>query len=664
MHVNEQQWNHAPEDDLASIARRSAMHARTRRGEEFEVPQTLDVVETLLAPWRWGIAELLTVLLMLSAGMMAMLRSSIPVVVYIVIFAFWRLSYNAGVGLLLHLQSERGMLTQYVSDASPSLRALHAWVATRSLPRSFDWARGPVELNAWLLFRAGALIVLTADGMFYLALFAKCMHDAPQASRVMQASCVGAGALLVAFSIWAKLAAHRSLGDYAWHWGDFFFFARTQLELGGVFGLAPHPMYTLGYTAYYGLSLAARSHLLLLVSLCAHAAQIAFLFLVEEPHMERIYGTDANGADNGVPEDEIKPAVPCATLASRVDACLVSPFVAPCAVACTMIMLTLLARPPVWALTMLLAMWRLLHFIGLGWILVRQKERKSWTQHYARAGRDAKAAFEAWVSLYSVFYAVNHALFVCLSLMIRSPSDSSYVRILSRTAVGVALFTLALCSGRSAYDVLGIRGFAYGDFFLPLNDDERKPRYDGVFRYLDHPSAATEYLAYFAMALWRRSWTLGILAAMIQVAHYIFLHMVEIPHMKDLYFDLRDHSEPAFLVESTIRTVSDAVPFVRPLATRASELSQRAAATASDAVYTRGAAALASVSYGMEDSVSRANMRKRSVYAAGSRAIAAVHHCTMENIDSKKVINALGSIGVRVDVVENGQSHNGGLKVE
>ena len=99
------------------------------------------------------------------------------------------------------------------------------------------------------------------------------------------------GISLVIVNYTVKSNAVKAQGVYAWFYGDFFFRIRSSLIYPGIYKWIPHPMYTVGYTAYYGLAILSRSQTVLFAALIGHGMQIAFLIFIEVPHIRRTYIT-------------------------------------------------------------------------------------------------------------------------------------------------------------------------------------------------------------------------------------------------------------------------------------------------------------------------------------------------------------------------------------
>ncbi|KAG6890127.1 hypothetical protein C0995_011420 [Termitomyces sp. Mi166 len=237
----------------------------------FRVPTTHDVLTTLFHPgYPKSHLDLLNLgLLGLQLVLFFVLPRRASQIFFFFYFAFWRAAYDAGLGWILTKQSKKKLIVREVQrlgwlDANrhPKIRN---WIRDQlqgKMGKDYDFDELPLEYNTWLLFR--------------------------QAVDVILVKWIG-GILLIVFNVWVKTEAHNVVKDYGWYWGDVFF-QRGALVFDGVFELAPHPMYSVGYAGYYGLSLIAGSYAVLFVSLAAHAAQFAFLLFFENPHIERMYG--------------------------------------------------------------------------------------------------------------------------------------------------------------------------------------------------------------------------------------------------------------------------------------------------------------------------------------------------------------------------------------
>ncbi|ELU40221.1 phosphatidylethanolamine N-methyltransferase [Rhizoctonia solani AG-1 IA] len=225
---------------------------------------------------------------------------------------FWCTSHS---GDSLMTSAWAGFLPNKASAAGSSSRFKYeaGWIMNDG-PRSMSgfemnfatrWEL-PVEYNTWLLFRQMVDIILINDFLSY-CMFAFTVFRVPDdLSLSSHALRWLVGFALILFNLWVKTEAHHIVKDYGWYWGDVFFergrlvpsplpdssgtVFDTSLVFDGVFEMAPHPMYSVGYAGYYGLSLIAGSYALFFVSLWAHAMQFGFLVWFENPHIERAYG--------------------------------------------------------------------------------------------------------------------------------------------------------------------------------------------------------------------------------------------------------------------------------------------------------------------------------------------------------------------------------------
>ncbi|KAF8668580.1 Phosphatidylethanolamine N-methyltransferase [Rhizoctonia solani] len=195
----------------------------------------------------------------------------------------------------------------------------------------------PVEYNTWILFRQVVDIILINDFLSY-CIFAFTVFRVPDGlSLSSHALRWLVGFDLILFNLWVKTEAHHIVKDYGWYWGDDFFergrlvpspspdssgtVFDTSLGFDGVFEMAAHPVYSVGYAGYYGLSLIAGSYALFFVSLWAHAMQFGFLVWFDNPSNGNIMLIDIERAysQKQLIGARTPPPVPSTPLASALE---------------------------------------------------------------------------------------------------------------------------------------------------------------------------------------------------------------------------------------------------------------------------------------------------------------------------------------------------------
>lgn len=529
--------------NMTPFSSSSPKQARTPNGYLFTPADTTDMFAALLTPSKWGPAEALTLFFLVATVLTAPLVSYLPLSFYISHFFFWRVSYNFFLATLLHLQSRNQFFTSLVASASPSARALLNWAVTRTMPGQYRWHKFPAAFNAWLVFRALSMLILSNDGCSYIILTLACFNPISSASLPQLLVCFPVGLALIGFSFWSKASAHHVLGDYAWYWGDFFFTLDQHLTFDGVFELFPHPMYTVGYAAYYGVALICRSYTLLAVSLAAHIMQLSFLALVEEPHIKMIYAPKPS-------PNKPSPSKPSATAETNVPdyQCFVdaAPSVPVCVVLCLVFgvvsIVSISARPSPLLVITLAILCRAVHWIGTAIMLqtppqtsfnpTTQNRFVQWANllHYSNF-----QTYSSWQHIFLSSYMLNHALFVIATITHGSSflPHSPFSKAISHILAGTALILIAIISILSSWNTIGCFGFFYGDFFV--KPESRELKSSGSFRYVSHPQAILGYLAYYGLAIIKQSSGLFALALVCQAMEFAFVTFVETPNLLTEY---------------------------------------------------------------------------------------------------------------------------------
>ncbi|KAB2574613.1 Phosphatidylethanolamine N-methyltransferase [Lasiodiplodia theobromae] len=542
---------------------------RTPDGTIFTVPHTEDMVSQLLSPTQPKNLSDLIILAVLAAHLLALwlLPSALRIPFFAVVFLFWRAGYNVGIGWLLKEQSEHLRLinwarkTHIFEDPSagknrhPQLYALLKREMETKIPDDYKFETAPIEYNTWLVFRRVVDLILMCDFVSYCCFAVACGGRPEGEGITMTIGRWVAGWALVLFNLWVKLDAHRVVKDYAWYWGDFFYLIDQELTFDGVFEMAPHPMYSVGYAGFYGISLMAASYKVLFISIIAHAAQFAFLTLVENPHIEKTYNPPPPKKRTLTSESDVRPNVDAGhvngapPLASSAQPSPVHNLmgwqthdlhrvtdVSVILFQLYIFSVTVLSpRTPFYqALFVAHAVaWRLWFSAGIGIILNEQSNKKRWTRHFIKYGESTEEAWRQWKGLYHISCTMCYASFIAAAWKMYSlPPDWEYGLALLRHVLGAALVALQIWTAASIYESLGEFGWFFGDFFF---DHAPKLNYSGIYRFLNQPERFLGLAGIWGAVVITWSKAIFFVALLSHILTLMHIQLVERPHMQKLY---------------------------------------------------------------------------------------------------------------------------------
>lgn len=560
-----------------------------KKNTVFVVPETHDMVSQLLDPREPKNLSDVVVLAILALHIWAayVLPPGLKRPLFAAVFLFWRASYNVGIGYLLTVQSKYRLLVTWArrmklfedpsagGNPRPWLYALLQRELETKIPKDYKMSQAPIEYNTWLVFRRVVDLILMCDFVSYCLFAIACAHKPAGEGFGIAFTRWSAGLALVGFNLWVKLDAHRVVKDYAWYWGgkhmdippkrgardiggltalDFFYLIEQELTFDGVFEMAPHPMYSIGYAGYYGISMMAASYDVLFISILAHAAQFAFLAFVENPHIEKTYNPPpprrrADSESTSQPEAAASEPSRIAAAAGadapvpvhnllglqNFDLFRTTDYAALLLVSYFAALALLTPSTPTYqALFVANALlWRLWYSIGLGVILTKQSKEKMFTRHFVKYGETAIEAWRQWKGLYHLSMAMCHASFLAACWkMYTYPDDWGYGWVLLKHVVGLGLVALQIWTATSIYDSLGEFGWFYGDFFF---DSNGKLTYKSIYRFLNNPERVIGTAGLWGMALITWSRAIFLIALIGHILTLGFISYVEKPHMQKIY---------------------------------------------------------------------------------------------------------------------------------